>query len=91
MFTDAIKIAVKTGLIITITVAVIALFNVEIPAFDTTLLIQGINASVAILMHWIPVMGIILPFCGVVLGFELAYKAFQLAMIAIRWIMKVNE
>lgn len=89
---DALKIAVKTGLIAVITAAIIALFaNIQIPAMDFTLVTQGISSCLAVLYHYVPVAQVILPIAFGFLGFELAYYAFKLAMIAVRWIMKVNE
>lgn len=89
---DAIKIAVKTGLIVVITVAVVALFaNINIPTLDYTQFTQGLSIGLAVLFHWVPVMNILWPLVLFILGFHVAYYAFKVAMVAIRWIMKVNE
>lgn len=89
---DAVKIAVKTALIVGITAAIVALFaNIQIPALDYTLLTQSLGAVIAVLYHFVPVSQVIIPVVGIMLAFELAYYGFKMAMIAVRWVMKVNE
>lgn len=89
---DAVKIAVKTALIVGITAAIIALFaNIQIPTLDYTLFTQSLGAVIAVLYHFIPVSQVIMPVVGIMLAFELAYYGFKMAMIAVRWVMKVNE
>lgn len=89
---DAVKIAVKTALIVTITAAIVALFaNIQVPSLDYTLVTQGMGACLAVLYHYVPVAQVIVPIAFGMLTFELGYYAFKLAMIAIRWVMKVNE
>lgn len=89
---DAVKIAVKTALIVGITAAIIALFaNIQVPALDYTLFSQAISTGLAVLFHWVPIMSILWPVVLALFAFEAAYYAFQVAMIAIRWVMKVNE
>lgn len=89
---DAVKIAVKTALIVGITAAIIALFaNIQIPALDYTLLTQSLGAVIAVLYHFVPISTVIIPVVGIMLAFELAYYGFKMAMIAVRWVMKVNE
>lgn len=89
---DAIKIAAKTALIAVITAAIIALFaNITIPNLDYSVFSNAIGVGLAVMYHWVPVMSILWPLVLSLIAFDLAYYAFQLAMIAIRWIMKVNE
>lgn len=89
---DAVKIAVKTALIVGITAAIIALFaNIQIPTLDYTLLTQSLGAVIAVLYHFVPISQVIIPVVGIMLAFELAYYGFKMAMIAVRWVMKVNE
>lgn len=90
--TDAFKIAAKAALIAVVTVAVFALFsNIPLPAIDTSLITQAIGTGLAICFHWCPIMNILWPIVLFLLGLEIAEKAFHIAMIAIRWIFKVNE
>lgn len=89
---DAVKIAIKTALIATITGAIILLFaTIQVPTLDYTLLTQGIGAVLAVCYHYIPVSQIFIPIAIGFLGFELAYYGFKMAMLAVRWVMKVNE
>ena len=43
------------------------------------------------LYHYVPVLQIIMPVVLSLLAFEAAVNLFHLAMIAVRWVMKVNE
>lgn len=89
---DAIKIAVKTALIVVITAAVIALFaNIQIPSVDFTVLTQSLGIGLAVIYHYAPVTQVLFPLVLALLAFDAAFRAFQLAMIATRWVMKVNE
>lgn len=89
---DAVKIAVKTGLIAVITAAVIALFaNIQIPSLDYSQMTQGLGIGLAVMFHWVPVMTILWPIVLFLLAFHIGYYAFKIGMIAVRWIMKVNE
>lgn len=92
MFGDYVKIAAKLALVAVVTVAVVALFSVvQIPALDFSLLSSGINTALAIFYHWIPASNVVFPIAVAMLGLQLAIKLFEFAMIAVRWIFKVNE
>ena len=89
---DAIKIAVKTGLIAVITAAVIALFaNIQIPTLDYSQISQALGIGLAVMFHWVPVMNILWPLVLFLLSFHIGYYGFKIAMVAVRWVMKVNE
>lgn len=90
--TDALKIAVKTALIAVVSVAIIAIFaTVQIPNLDFTLLNSGLSTALAIFYHWVPASTVVFPIAVVLLGVQLAIMLFDFAMIATRWIFKVNE
>lgn len=90
--TDALKIAVKTGLIVVITAAILVIFaTLQIPSLDFTLLSSGISTALAIFYHWVPAASVVFPIAVAMLGIQLAILLFEFAMIATRWIMKVNE
>ena len=90
--TDAIKIGVKVGLVAIITAGIIALFaNIQVPSIDYTSFTNALNSGLAVCYHYVPVAAIIFPVVLAILAFDVALRAFQLAMIAVRWIMKVNE
>lgn len=89
---DAIKIAVKTGLIAVITAAIIALFaNIQIPTMNFTYFSQALGTGLAVVYHYVPVAQVLFPVVLSLLAFDVALRAFQLAMIAVRWVLKVNE
>lgn len=89
---DAVKIAVKTALIVGITAAIIALFaNIQIPSVDYTSFTQAISSGLAVLYHYVPITQTLFPLVLALLAFDVALRAFNLAMIAVRWVMKVNE
>lgn len=89
---DAIKIAVKTGLIVVITAAIIALFaTIQIPTVDYSTFTQALSTGLAVMYHYFPITTVLFPVVLMLLAFDVAMRGFQLAMIATRWIMKVNE
>lgn len=89
---DFIKIAAKVALIAVISVAIIALFaSVTIPGLDFTLFNQGISTALAIMYNWVPASSVVFPIAVTMLGIQLAIMLFNFSMIAIRWVMKVNE
>lgn len=90
--TDAIKIGVKTGLIAVITAGIIALFaNIQVPSMNYTSFTSALSSGLAVIYHYVPAAQVIFPIVLAILAFDVALRAFQLAMIAVRWIMKVNE
>ena len=89
---DAVKIAVKTALIVGITAGIIALFTVvQIPQVDYTYFAQALGTGLAVVYHYVPVATVLFPVVLALLAFDVALRAFNLAMIAVRWVMKVNE
>lgn len=89
---DWAKIAIKTGLIATVMVALWAVFNViQIPTIDFSTMFSGAGTAMAVLGYWIPVFPTIWNFTLVLLGVLLALWTFRFAMIAVRWLFKVNE
>lgn len=89
---DAIKIAAKTALIGVITAGIIALFTtVQIPSLNFQYFSQALGTGLAVLYHYVPVAQIIFPVALGLLAFDVALRAFNLAMIAVRWVLKVNE
>ena len=92
MFADYVKMGAKIALIAVITTAIIAIFaTVQIPALDFTLFSQGLSTALAIIYHWVPAAQVVVPLSITMLGIQLAILLFEYAMIAVRWVMKVNE
>lgn len=91
-FTTGLKIAVKAGLIAVVTAAIIALFaNVTIPGLDFTVFSRAIGTGLAIVYHWCPATVVVVPVALAMFGLYMAIILFEFAMIAVRWIFKVNE
>lgn len=89
---DAIKIAVKTGLIAVIMVALWAVFaNVQVPAVSFTEFTSAISMALAVSYHYVPALQILFPVALGLVGVELGILTFKYAMIAVKWVMKVNE
>lgn len=92
MFGDYVKIAAKTALIVVIMAAVIALFaNFQVPSINFTEFSNGLGVGLAVIYHYVPITQVLFPVVLALLAFDVAYRAFQIAMIAVRWVMKVNE
>lgn len=90
---DWAKIAVKTGLITILMVAIWALFNaVAIPSITfSSDMIQGIGFAKAVMSYWIPHSTEMLVLAFGIAAFDLGIFIFKLTMIAVKWVMKVNE
>ena len=89
---DAIKIDVKTGLIAVIMVALWAVFaNVQVPSVSFTEFTSAISMALAVAYHYVPALQIIFPVALGLVGVELGILTFKYAMIAVKWVMKVNE
>lgn len=92
MFADYVKMGAKLALIAVITAAIIALFaNLQIPTLNFSLLTQGLGTALAIIYHWVPASQVVVPLAFSMLGIQLAIMLFEYAMIAVRWVLKVNE
>lgn len=90
---DWAKIAVKTGLIVTLMVAIWALFNaVAIPSFTfSSDMIQGVGFAKAVMTYWIPHSTEMLVLAFGIAAFDIGIFIFKMSMLAAKWIMKVNE
>lgn len=89
---DLVKIGVKTALIAVIMAGIVAVFaTVQIPSLDFSILTQALGVALAVLYHYVPIARTIMPLVVVILGLELGILTFRIGMIAVKWIMKVNE
>lgn len=89
---DLVKIGVKTALIAVITAAIIAVFtSVSFPALDYTNFAQYLRAGYAVAVHWCPILGTIFPLAIALMGVRVAIWGVHFTLIAVRWVMKVNE
>lgn len=89
---DLVKIVVKTSLIAVIMAGIVAIFaTVQIPSLDFSILTQALGVGLAVLYHYVPIARTIIPLVIVILTLELAILTFRVGMIAVKWIMKINE
>lgn len=90
---DLAKILAKTALIAVIMAAAAALLSgIVIPAVDTTPLQNAIGKGLAIANYYAGPFAPIISIGIVLLGIKyVAYPIFWIALLGVRWIMKVNE
>ena len=89
---DWAKIALKTGLIAVVMVALWAVFTqVQIPTIDFSVVFSGAGTALAVLNYWFPVFSVVWNTTLVLVGVIIALWVFRFAMIAVRWLFKVNE
>lgn len=92
MFADYIKMAAKAAALIAGAALIIVLFNtITIPNLDLSAASTYLNLVYTIGKHWVPGFTILWPIGLTVLSLELAILGVKLGLIAIKWIMKVNE
>ncbi|MDR3298219.1 MAG: hypothetical protein LBT19_02550 [Candidatus Nomurabacteria bacterium] len=88
---DWLKIAIKTGLIIVIMVALWLCFTqIQLPPADFSIL-SSTGTILAVINFYCPVFLVVLAMAFGLFGIELALLSFRLVMMAVRWLMKVNE
>lgn len=89
---DWAKIALKTALVAVVMVALWAVFNVvQIPTLDFSTYLSGVGTAMAVITYWLPVFPTLWNTTLIMFGMILALWAFRFAMVAIRWLFKVNE
>lgn len=89
---DWAKIALKTGLIAVVMVALWAVFTqVQIPALNFSEVFSSFGTAMAIIAYWCPAFTVIWNTTLAMLGLLVALWTFRYSMIAIRWLFKVNE
>ena len=89
---DWAKIAIKTGLIAGVMVALWAVFTqVQFPSLDYTVIAQSAGFAMAFLTYWCPAFPVIWNISLVMLGVLVSLWTFRFGSIAVRWLFKVNE
>lgn len=89
---DWAKILVKTGLIATVMVALWAVFTqIQFPNIDFGIIFNSAGTAMAFLTYWFPVFSVIWVTTLAMLTMLIALWTFRFAMIAVRWLFKVNE
>ena len=87
-----VKIALKTGLIIGVMTALWAVFTqIQMPSLDYTGLFSGVGTAMAFINYWIPVFPVLWGSVLAMGALLVALWTFRFAMIAVRWLFKVNE
>lgn len=89
---DWAKIAIKTGLIAVVMVALWLVFStIQIPVIDFSVITNNVGLGFAVLSYYVPVFPTLWTTTLVLLGVLVALWTFRFAMIATRWLFKVNE
>lgn len=90
---DAIKIAVKAGLIGVITAAIIALFvNIQVPSYNVSLVVNAIGKGRAIVQYYAGSYIVLLDVGLWLFGLKfVAIPILKISLLAVKWVMKVNE
>ena len=89
---DWAKIALKTGLVAVVMVALWAVFTqVQLPSIDFSVVFGSFGTAMAVIAYWCPAFTVIWNTTLALLGMLVALWTFRFAMIAIRWLFKVNE
>lgn len=92
MFADYVKMGVKAALIITATAIIVAVFsNIQFPSVDTSSLVQAVGMGKAFVTYWAPILMQFVDFFLALLLVDIALIGAYIALIAIRWVLKVNE
>lgn len=92
MFADYVKMGVKAAILVTGALIVINFLNnfwVSVPQMDYVT--SFINKAYTIGHHYIPYWDVLYNTGVMVLNLNLVFYSARLALIAIRWVLKVNE
>lgn len=89
---DWIKIGIKAGIVATATAVVIVILSVvQFPALDLSAFTQGVAIGKAVAFYWFPTLGVLFTIFISLLALELIVYGIYIALITIRWVLKVNE
>lgn len=90
---DFVKIAAKTALIAVITTAILAIFlNVQVPVFNVNLVVQAIGKGRALVSYYCGPFITLVDIGLWLLGIRyVALPALHMGLLAVKWILKVNE
>lgn len=92
MFADYVKMAAKIAALIAGAALIIVIFNaITIPNLDISAAGDYLNIAYSIGNHYLLGFPILWNLGMALLGAELAELTVRLGLIAIKWVMKVNE
>lgn len=89
---DWAKIIVKSALIAVVMVALWAVFTqIQIPAIDYQDATMFFSKAYTIITYWLPIFPTLWNTTLILLGVLIGLWTFRFAMVATRWLFKVNE
>ena len=89
---DWAKIALKVGLIAGVMAAIWAVFTqIQIPSVDFSVITQNTSFAYAFLSYWCPAFPVVWNISLAMLTLLVSLWTARFALIAIRWLFKVNE
>ena len=92
MFGDIVKMGAKIAALVAGAAIIIVLFNViHIPGLDLSSATLYLNLAYTIALRFIPGFAVLWPIGLAILGLEVALLTAKMGLIAIRWVLKVNE
>lgn len=92
MFGDIVKIAAKVAALVAGTALIIALFSViTIPSLDLTSASDYINTAYSVCLHYIPGFSVLWSLGIGIITLDLGILGVRFGLIAVKWILKVNE
>ena len=92
MFADYIKMAAKAVALVAGAAIILVIFNsITIPNLDLSVASDYLNIAYSIGNHYLLGFPILWGLGMAILGLELGELTARLALIAIKWVLKVNE
>lgn len=92
MFADYIKMAAKAVALVAGAALIIVVFNtITIPNLDLSMATQYLNIVYAVGIHYVPGFSVLWTLGLTILGLNAAILGVKLGLIAIKWVLKINE
>lgn len=92
MFADYIKMAAKAVALVAGAALIIVVFNtITIPNLNLSMATQYLNIAYAVGVHYVPGFSILWGLGLTILGLNAAILGVKLGLIAIKWVLKINE
>lgn len=92
MFGDYVKMAAKAVALVAGVALIVVVFNsITIPSLDLSMASDYLNIAYTIGVHYIPGFAVLWGLGMAILSLELALLGCRLALIAIKWVLKINE
>ena len=92
MFASWVKMAAKAAALIAGVAIIVAVFaNVQIPALNISQATTYLNVAYSIGVYYIPGFVVLFNLAIALISLNLAIIGARVALIAIKWILKINE